>query len=38
MVKGRGTVKEGNSGQLYGDGRRFDWGGKHTMQHVGNVS
>ena len=31
-----GQIEEGNWG-INGDGRRFDWGGEHTIQCTDNV-
>ena len=36
--KGVGGSVKGTVGQMYSDGRRFDWGGGHTMQYIDTIS
>ena len=35
--KGGGRVVQGKGGQINGDGRRLDLGGKHTMRNTDDI-
>lgn len=38
VTRGKGGILKGQGGQVYGDERRFDFGGEHPVQCTDDIS